>query len=103
LTLNVSASAGPGANNGYELFIYYDPSLKNSGMHDTAWNGHDALLSSDNNVASALISSSGFEQISSDFAGTGDNIHQLAGPESWKRYDRAEKWQRCSARKTESG
>lgn len=41
------------------LFIYYDPSLNNSGMHDSAWAERDALLSVDGNVASALMSSCG--------------------------------------------
>ncbi|HZI61437.1 MAG TPA: glycoside hydrolase family 15 protein [Pyrinomonadaceae bacterium] len=41
------------------LFVYYDPSLNNSGMHDSAWAERDALLSVDGNVASALMSSCG--------------------------------------------
>jgi glucoamylase len=45
------------ANN---LYVYYDPSLSNSGMHDSAWSEGDALFSRDGDTASALISSSGF-------------------------------------------
>lgn len=45
------------ANN---LYVYYDPSLNNSGMHDSAWTEGDALLALDGDKASALISSSGF-------------------------------------------
>ena len=49
--------AGQTANN---LYVYYDPSLNNSGMHDSAWTEDDALLAVDGDKASALISSSGF-------------------------------------------
>ena len=49
--------AGQTANN---LYVYYDPSLNNSGMHDSAWTEDDALLAMDGDKASALISSSGF-------------------------------------------
>ena len=45
------------ANN---LYVYYDPSLNNSGMHDSSWTEGDALLALDGDKASALISSSGF-------------------------------------------
>jgi glucoamylase len=41
------------------MFVYYDPSLNNSGMHDSAWAEDDALLSVDGNKASALMSSCG--------------------------------------------
>jgi len=43
-----------------KLYVYYDPSLNNSGMHDSAWTEGDALLASDGDKASALVSSSGF-------------------------------------------
>ncbi len=42
------------------VYLYYDPSLNNSGMHDSAWTEGDALLAVDGDKASALISSSGF-------------------------------------------
>ncbi|MDT5062606.1 MAG: glucoamylase [Acidobacteriota bacterium] len=45
------------ANN---VYVYYDPSLNGSGMHDSAWTEGDALLAVDGDKASALISSSGF-------------------------------------------
>jgi glucoamylase len=53
------------------VYVYYDPSLKNSGMHDTAWTEDDALLAMDGDQASALISSSGFaaqEEVAKDTA-----------------------------------
>ncbi|HEX7330587.1 MAG TPA: glycoside hydrolase family 15 protein [Pyrinomonadaceae bacterium] len=43
-----------------QLHVYYDPSLNNSGMHDSASTEGDALLAIDNNIASALIPSCGF-------------------------------------------
>jgi len=43
-----------------EIGVYYDPSLNNSGMHDTAWVEGDAWLAIDGNKASALIPSCGF-------------------------------------------
>jgi len=51
------------------LFLYYDPSLKNSGMHDSAWTDSGALLVSEANVATALVSTVGFASISNTFAG----------------------------------
>ncbi len=42
------------ANN---VYVYYDPSLNNSGMHDSAWTQGDALLAMDGDKASALVSS----------------------------------------------
>jgi glucoamylase len=42
------------------VYLYYDPSLNNSGMHDSAWTEADALIAVDGDKASALISSSGF-------------------------------------------
>ncbi len=42
------------------VYVYYDPSINNSGMHDSAWTEGDALIAVDGDKASALISSSGF-------------------------------------------
>ncbi|HEX9960797.1 MAG TPA: glycoside hydrolase family 15 protein, partial [Pyrinomonadaceae bacterium] len=38
-----------------QFYVYYDPSLGNSGMHDTAWTKDGALLSRDGDKASALV------------------------------------------------
>jgi glucoamylase len=43
-----------------QLYVYYDPSLNNSGMHDSGWTDGNALLAVDKNIASALIPSCGF-------------------------------------------
>jgi glucan 1,4-alpha-glucosidase len=69
----------PGA---YRLFALYDPAVRNSSLHDTAFrrgSGSDvALLTSDEPVASALVSSSGFARTSSGFVGSSDGWTDLA-------------------------
>ncbi len=61
----------------YQLYVYYDPSLNNSGMHDTAWNTREALLAVDQNISSALMTTSGFEEVSNGYLGTSDGVTQL--------------------------
>ncbi|HEX7957224.1 MAG TPA: glycoside hydrolase family 15 protein, partial [Pyrinomonadaceae bacterium] len=63
--------------NYFHLYVYYDPSLNNSGMHDSAWTEGDALLASDADKASALVSSSGFDQIVNGYLGTSDGLTRL--------------------------
>ena len=61
-----------------EIYVYYDPSLNNTGMHDTAWSQKNALLASDGDKSSALISSGfNFEEITNGFLGTSDGLKQL--------------------------
>ncbi len=69
--------------NDYRLFVYYDPSLNNSGMHDTAFTRGDALLASDKDKASALVATieggnpagmKGFIRTSNGFLGTSDGL-----------------------------
>ncbi len=48
-------------NRDLSLYLYYDPSLNNSGMYDTAWNEGEILLAQDKNIVSALKISSHFE------------------------------------------
>ena len=50
------------------VFLYYDPSLKNSGMHDSAWTSSGALLASEADVATAVVSNVRFASISNTFA-----------------------------------
>jgi glucoamylase len=61
----------------YSLYVYYDPSLNNSGMHDSAWTQGNALLASDADKASALISSTGFDEMTSGYFETSDGLTQL--------------------------
>ena len=65
------------SNASYSLYVYFDPSLKNSGMHDTGWTKGDALLASDADVASALVSSGGFAEMTNGYLGTSDGLLQL--------------------------
>ncbi|MDQ3132878.1 MAG: glycoside hydrolase family 15 protein, partial [Acidobacteriota bacterium] len=60
-----------------QLYIYYDPSLANSGMHDTSWNEGEKLLAKDGEISSALISSQKLTEISSGFYQTSDGLEQL--------------------------
>ena len=49
-----------------QVFVFYDPSLNNSGWHDSGRFEADALVAVEKNVASALVSSCGFEKMRSD-------------------------------------
>ncbi|HEX8144871.1 MAG TPA: glucan 1,4-alpha-glucosidase [Pyrinomonadaceae bacterium] len=60
-----------------QLYVYYDPSLNNSGMHDSAWTEGDALLAEDADRASALVASRGFEETTNGYLGTSDGLVQL--------------------------
>ncbi len=62
-----------------QLYVYYDPSLANSGMGDTAWSQGNALLSSDTDKSSALTCRyCKFEELTNGFLGTpGDGLAQL--------------------------
>jgi glucan 1,4-alpha-glucosidase len=59
------------------LYVYYDPSLNNSGMHDSAWTEGGALLASDADKASALVSSTGFYETTNGYFGTSDGLDEL--------------------------
>ena len=62
---------------GLELFVVYDPSLKNSGMGDTAWNRNGTLLANEADVFSAVAVTGGFSEVSNAFAGIDDGLDQL--------------------------
>ncbi|HUJ33104.1 MAG TPA: glucan 1,4-alpha-glucosidase [Candidatus Acidoferrum sp.] len=62
---------------GDSLYVLYDPSLKNSGYHDTAYTQGDALIAQKEDVASALLSSAGFQRMSNGFAGISDGYTDL--------------------------
>ena len=61
----------------YKLFVYYDPSLNNSGRHDSAWSKGAALLAADGDKASALISEPSFAETTSGYSGISDGLTQL--------------------------
>jgi len=64
-------------NRALQLYVYFDPSLNNSGMHDSAWTRGDALLASDADKFSALLVSGGFAQTTNGFYGVSDGLGQL--------------------------
>lgn len=78
-------------NKDHEIYLYYDPSINNSGMHDTAWNSvvgyfgspkafPYALLAQEKNIVSALVMQGalgGMEEASNGFFGTNDGIEEL--------------------------
>lgn len=61
-----------------ELYIYYDPSLSNTGMGDTAWTKGNTLLAKDKNIFSALsCRSCKFTENTNGFFGINDGLTQL--------------------------
>lgn len=62
-----------------QLHVYYDPSLNNSGMHDSAWTEGGALLAVDGTKASALIPSCGFAEVKNGYLGSTDNLKRPTG------------------------
>jgi glucoamylase len=98
--------------NDYRLYVYYDPSLNNSGMHDTAWTQGHSFLASDGDKASALVvrkslsdeppvvredMSYDFKVATNGFLSINDGLTQLqqdpgkAFNQELTQYDRAEK------------
>ncbi|HEX7176597.1 MAG TPA: glucan 1,4-alpha-glucosidase [Pyrinomonadaceae bacterium] len=61
----------------HTLYVYHDPSLANSGMHDAAWTQDGALLASEADKASALVSGVGFNEMTNGYLGTSDGLTQL--------------------------
>jgi glucoamylase len=72
------------------LYVYYDPSLNNSGMHDSAWTEGDAMLAADGDKGSALIAQPRFAQTSNGYLGTSDGLSQLRAAKKLEPYERAE-------------
>ena len=60
-----------------KLSVYYDPSLNNSGMHDSGWSKDGALLAVDGNKASALIPNCGFAEVTGRAKGNVVQVGQL--------------------------
>ena len=77
LIVQVSFRAWEDRSGGYSLYVCYDPSLNNSGMHDSAWTQNDALIAADGDKASALISSPSFAETTNGFLGNSDGLTQL--------------------------
>ena len=60
-----------------QLYVFYDPSINNSGMHDSGYSIDDMLVASDNGIASALASSLPFTKTTSGYLGTSDGLVDL--------------------------
>jgi glucoamylase len=61
-----------------ELYLYYDPSLNNSGMNDTAWSEGSALFANEADKTSVLLCSRcEFGEMTNGFFGTNDGISQI--------------------------
>jgi glucoamylase len=60
------------------LYAYYDPSLNNSGLHDSGWIDRDWLVASDANTASALtVIDYGLDEKTNGYLGTSDGLTQM--------------------------
>ena len=73
LLIDVSFSGAPEDS----LYVLFDPALKNSGYGDTGFSQGDALVTRKGDVASALISTPSFAEMTSGFAGTSDGYTDL--------------------------
>lgn len=62
---------------GERLYVYHDPSLNNSGMHDSAWTNGAWLVASDADKASALAVTEAFYEWTNGYLGVSDGLTQL--------------------------
>jgi glucoamylase len=85
----VSFKALKGDPSRFKLYVYYDPSLNNSGMHDSAWTDRDAMLTTDADKASALIADPAFTETTNGYLGSTDGLTQLRTGTSLVNYKRA--------------
>jgi glucoamylase len=65
------------APRGFDLYVLYDPALRNSGMGDTGYTQGDALVTEKGDVASTILCDHGLQQMSSGFAGASDGYTDL--------------------------
>ena len=73
------------------LYVYYDPSLNNSGMHDTAWVDGSWLVASDTDKSSALtIIDGGFDEESNGYFGISDGLTEFRRSGRISHYLRAD-------------
>ena len=78
------------------LYVYYDPSIGNTGMHDTSWTQDGIMMASDKNKISALAFSFGrkspnqFQETTNGFFGVSDGLTQLKQTGEIKEYTKAE-------------
>ena len=76
---------------GCAVYLYYDPSLNNSGMHDSAWRDGAWLVTTDADKSSALaVIPNGFDDDTNGYLGTSDGLTQLRQAGRIARYLRAD-------------
>lgn len=66
------------------VFAYYDPSISNSGMHDTAFTYKDGLIASDGGKSSALVWNAIATNATNGFLRVNDGLTQLQATENTK-------------------
>lgn len=59
------------------LYVYFDPSLNNSGMQDTGWTEGGSLVANEADKSTALLVSGGFSEITNGFYRVSDGLNQL--------------------------
>src|SRR5712671_6052929 len=89
LLISVSFRAWKADSSAYQLYVYYDPSLNNSGMHDSAWTEGNALIAEDGDKVSALIADPAFAETTNGYLGTSDGLAQLRAGKPIIDYQRA--------------
>jgi len=73
------------------LYVYYDPSLSNSGMHDSGWTDGTWLVAADTDKSSALtIIDYGIDETTNGHLGISDGLTQLRRAGRLSSYLRAE-------------
>ncbi len=76
---------------GCALYLYYDPSLNDSGMHDSGWIDGSWLVASDTDKASALtVTNYGLDEQTNGYLATSDGLTQLRRSGRITRYLRAD-------------
>ncbi len=89
LLISISFRAWKADAGAYKLYVYYDPSVNNSGMHDSAWTEHSALIAQDGDKVSALIAEPEFAETTNGYLGTSDGLSQLRAGQIITDYQRA--------------
>ncbi|MBA2736687.1 MAG: hypothetical protein H0U50_07885, partial [Pyrinomonadaceae bacterium] len=64
-------------NQDLNLYVYFDPSIGNSGMHDSGFSNNDFLVASDAERSIAVVFTSRIEEVTSGFYQTSDGLEQL--------------------------
>ena len=76
-TILIQVSISGTLDSSDRVFVYFDPSLNNSGMHDTAWSKRGVLYASDDDVATALIANPTFAEVANGYLGSSDGLTEL--------------------------